>query len=67
MTYASKALSKFFFASLVPELQKAVQNEIPIARLWNDGPYVWAMLIHRLFLSVITNMTFPLIVPPSWT
>jgi hypothetical protein len=28
-----------------------VQNAIPVACLWNDGPYVWAALIHRFFPS----------------
>jgi hypothetical protein len=30
-TYARKVLSEFIFPSLVPELQKAVQNAIPVA------------------------------------
>jgi hypothetical protein len=56
-TYARKVFSEFIFASLVPELQKAVQNAIPVARLWNDGPYVWATLIHRFFPSAVVLRT----------
>jgi hypothetical protein len=55
--YASKVLSKFMFASLVFNRQKAEQNAIPISRLWNDGPYVWATLIHCLFPSAVILMT----------
>jgi hypothetical protein len=50
-------LSEFIFPSLVPELQKAVQNAIPVAWFWNDGPYVWAMLIHCFFPSAIMLRT----------
>jgi hypothetical protein len=34
-----------------------VQNAIPVARLWNDGPYVWATLIHHFFPSAIMLRT----------
>jgi hypothetical protein len=56
-TYARKVLSEFIFGSLEPDLQKAVQNAIPTARLWNDGPYVWATLIHRFFPSAVVLRT----------
>jgi hypothetical protein len=56
-TYARKVFSEFIFASLVPDLQKAVQNAIPTARLWNDGPYVWATLVHRFFPSAVVLRT----------
>jgi hypothetical protein len=55
--YAHKVLSEIIFASLVPELQKAVQNAIPVTCLWNDGPYVWATLIHHFFLSAVMLRT----------
>jgi hypothetical protein len=56
-TYARKVFSEFIFASLVPELQKAIQNSIPVARHWNDGPYVWATLVHRFFPSAVVLRT----------
>jgi hypothetical protein len=56
-TYAHKVLSKFIFTSLVPELQKAVQNAIPVARLWNDSPFVWTTLIHHFFPSAVMLRT----------
>jgi hypothetical protein len=56
-TYARKVLSEFIFASLVPDLQTAVQNAIPTARLWNDGPYVWATLVYRFFPSAVVLRT----------
>jgi hypothetical protein len=56
-TYACKVFSEFLFASLVPELQKAIQNSIPVARHWNDGPYVWATLVHRFFPSAVVLRT----------
>jgi len=49
--YAHKAFSKFIFGSLEPELQKTVQTAISPAHLWNDGPYVWATLVHHFFPS----------------
>jgi hypothetical protein len=56
-TYARKVFSEFLFGSMAPELQKAIQNAIPIARHWNDGPYVWATMIHRFFPSAVVLRT----------
>jgi hypothetical protein len=56
-TYARKVFSEFLFGSMSPDLQKAIQNAIPTARLWNDGPFVWAVLIHRFFPSAIVLRT----------
>jgi hypothetical protein len=57
-TYACKVRSGFIFTSrLVPELQKAVQNAIPVACLWNNDPYIWAALIHRFFSSAVVLRT----------
>jgi hypothetical protein len=49
--YARKALSEFLFGSMVSQLQKSVQNSIMISCLWNDGPCVWATLVHHFFPS----------------
>jgi hypothetical protein len=57
LTYARKVLSEFIFASLVPDLQKAIQNAISPSRLWNDGPLVWATLVHRFFPSAVVLRT----------
>jgi hypothetical protein len=56
-TYARKVFSEFLFGSRSPELQKAIQNAIPLSKLWNDGPFVWAVLIHRFFPSAIVLRT----------
>jgi hypothetical protein len=36
--YARKVFSEFLFGSMSPDLQKVIQNAIPTARLWKDGP-----------------------------
>jgi hypothetical protein len=56
--YAKKVFSEFLFGSMAPELQKAIQHAIPMARLWNDGPYVWATMVHRFYpLAVVLRTT----------
>ena len=52
-TYARRAFSEFIFASVASELQKSIQNSITNSRLWNDGPLVWAVLIHHFFPSPV--------------
>jgi hypothetical protein len=56
-TYARRAFSEFIFASVASELQKSIQNSISNSRLWNDGPLVWAVLIHHFFPVLIRTET----------
>jgi hypothetical protein len=56
-TYARKALSEFIFGSIDADLQKSIQNSISSSRLWNDGPYVWATLVHHFFPSPVALKT----------
>jgi hypothetical protein len=55
--YARKVFSEFLFGSMTPDLQKSIQNAITTARLWNDGPYVWATMIFRFFPSAVVLRT----------
>ena len=51
--YTHKALAEFIFGSIIPSLQKMIQNFITDSQLWNNGPYVWAALVYHFFLSPI--------------
>jgi hypothetical protein len=55
--YARKAFSEFIFGSMDSDLQKAIQNAITPSRLWNDGPYIWTMLVHHFFPSPVALKT----------
>ena len=55
--YTRKAFAEFIFGSIVPSLQKSIQNSIINPRLWNDGPYVWAVLVYRFFPTPVALKT----------
>ena len=52
--YTHKAFTEFIFGSIVPSLQKSIQNSIMDPRLWNDGPYIWVILVYHFFPPPIT-------------
>ena len=51
--YTCKAFTEFIFGSIIPSLQKSLQNSIINPWLWNDGPYVWAILVYHFFLTPV--------------
>ena len=55
--YTRKAFAESIFGLIVPSLQKSIQNSITKTKLWNDGPYVWAVLVYHFFPSPITLKT----------
>ena len=55
--YTHKAFAKFIFGSIVPSLQKLIQNLIMDPWLWNNGPYVWAIMVYHFFPFPITLKT----------